>query len=68
MIRRLMEQFSAANLSIGFKRYGKANEMIAVEVTDRATGKVVREIPAREIQALYSRMGETAGLIFDDTV
>ena len=68
MIRRLMEQFSSANLSIGFKRYGKANEMIAVEVTDRATGKVVREIPAREIQALYSRMGETAGLIFDDTV
>ena len=68
MIRRLMEQFSSANLSIGFKRYGKANEMIAVEVTDRSTGKVVREIPAREIQALYSRMGDTAGLIFDDTV
>jgi flagellar protein FlaG len=68
MIQKLMEQFSKANLSIGFKRYGKANEMIAVEVTDRSTGKVVREIPAREIQALYSRMGETAGLIFDDTV
>ncbi len=66
MIQRLMEQFNSANLSIGFKRYGKKNEMIAVEITDRTTGKVIREIPAHEIQALYSRMGETAGVIFDD--
>jgi len=68
MIRRLMEQFNSANLSIGFKRYGKKNELIAVEITDKTTGKVIREIPAREIQALYSRMGETAGVIFDDKV
>lgn len=67
-IQRLMEQFSSANLSIGFKRYGKANEMVAIEVTDRSTGKVIREIPAREIQALYSRMGDTAGIIIDDKV
>jgi uncharacterized FlaG/YvyC family protein len=32
---------------------------------DRDTGKVIREIPAKEVQALQDKMSELVGIIYD---
>jgi len=41
---------------------------IVVTVTDEETGKVIREIPRRELLELGDRIQEVVGLVFDETV
>ena len=41
---------------------------ISVIVTDKDTGKVIREIPPKEIQDLQTKLGELIGLIFNHAV
>ncbi len=65
MVEDMQCQIDRMNVSLKFTTYGKKGEKIAVVVTDKETGEVVREIPAREIQKLYAKMSELAGLIFN---
>ncbi len=53
------------NVSLQYSVYGAKDDKIAVKVVDRDTGKVIREIPAKEIQALQDKMSELVGMIFD---
>jgi flagellar protein FlaG len=53
------------NISLSFSTYGKQNDEISVTVTDRDTGKIIREIPPKDIQDLQTKLGELIGLIFD---
>lgn len=43
----------------------KELEQVVVEVIDKQTDKVVREIPSKEIQDLHVRIKEAIGLLFD---
>lgn len=43
----------------------KASGKMMVTVVDESSGKVVREIPSREILELAARMDEMVGMIFD---
>jgi len=43
----------------------KASGRMMVTVVDESSGKVVREIPSREILELAARMDEMVGMIFD---
>jgi flagellar protein FlaG len=44
------------------------NGQIAVKVFDRSTGKLIREIPARELLALAESMKELEGVLFDANI
>jgi flagellar protein FlaG len=41
---------------------------ITVKVIDRETDKVIRELPSEELRRLHSRIRETIGFLFDQTV
>ncbi len=68
MISEIQERLGAMNISINFSRYGEKNENIAITVSDKVTGEVIREIPPKEIQQLYMKMNELIGLIFNGSV
>jgi len=46
----------------------KSSGHVVVTVTDEDTGKVIREIPEREMLDLAARLEEMVGLIFDQKV
>ena len=68
-IKALVEdmQKSLDELSVGlqFSTYGEDAKKIAVVVSNRETGEVIREIPSKELQELYTKINELTGMLFD---
>jgi flagellar protein FlaG len=52
------------NVNLDFSVYEASGE-IMVTVVDKDTGKVIREIPAKEALDLAAKLKEVVGLIFD---
>ena len=65
LLEDIQSQLQSMNISLSFSTYGKNGGNIAVTVTEKDTGKVIREIPAKEIQNLYTKLGELIGIIFN---
>ena len=65
IVDKMQSQIDSMNVSLTFSTYGNRDENIAVVVANKDTGKVIREIPAKEIQALYAKMSELAGMILN---
>jgi uncharacterized FlaG/YvyC family protein len=65
MIDEMQSQIDRMNVSLTFSTYGDRGENIAVVVANKETGKVIREIPSKEIQHLYAKMSELAGMILN---
>lgn len=68
MVAEMQSQIERMNVSLQYSTYGERGEKIAVIVADKETGEVIREIPARELQNLYAKMSEIAGIIFNRQV
>jgi flagellar protein FlaG len=67
-ITRNLEQISLSfNRRLQFVVDHQSNE-ITVKVIDRATDKVIKVLPPEELQRLHSRIEETIGFLFDETV
>ncbi|MDR1179778.1 MAG: flagellar protein FlaG [Spirochaetales bacterium] len=43
-------------------------DQVIVKVIDRETDKVIKVLPPEALQKLHSRMKETIGLLFDETI
>jgi flagellar protein FlaG len=43
-------------------------DQVIVKVIDRETDKVIKVLPPEALQRLHSRMKETIGLLFDETI
>ncbi len=65
VVGQIQGQLDSMNISLQYSVYGDNDNKIAVKVVDRDTGKVIREIPAKEMQALQDKMSELVGMIFD---
>ena len=65
LVEQLKENLSPAKISIAFTPYGAKNERVAIKVLDKESGEVIREIPPEEIQSLYARMHDLAGILFN---
>jgi flagellar protein FlaG len=65
MIDQIQSHIKMMNVSLEFSTYGNHGEKISVVVADKDTGEVIREIPAKELQNLYAKMSELAGMIFN---
>jgi len=57
-----VERFST---KVGFS-INEENDEITIIVMDKDTGKVIRQIPAKEVLELNRKMEEIAGIIFDE--
>lgn len=57
-----VEKFST---KVGFSVNSDSDE-VTIVVTDKDTGKVIRQIPAKKILELNRKMEEIAGIIFDE--
>ena len=68
MISELQQHLAPTNISVNFSTYGERDEKIAVTVTDKSTGEVIREIPSEELQQLYVNMNELIGMLFNGSV
>lgn len=62
---KIQHNIDRMNVSLRFSTYGKDDDRTSVTVVEKETGKVVREIPAEEVQRLQERMEEVIGLIFN---
>ena len=67
MVAEMQDRIDQMNISLTFSTYGKNKDRIAVVLSNRETGEVIREIPPEEIQKLYAKLSELVGLIFNDT-
>ena len=61
-MNNLVEKFSTR---IGFSVDAESKQMTII-VTDKETGKVIRQIPAEDIMDLNQKMEEITGIIFDE--
>lgn len=67
LLEYLENHLQLMNINLSFSTYGEHNEKISVIVRDKETGKIIREIPPRELQNLYSKLEELIGIIFNDS-
>lgn len=65
LIEEMQGHISSMNVNLRFSTYGE--HKIAISVVNEDTGEVIREIPAKEIQALHAKMSELAGMIFNES-
>ncbi len=68
MVKEMEAQASSMNVSLDFTPYGANNERMAIIVSNKETGKVIREIPPEELQQLYEKMNELAGILLNRSV
>jgi len=66
LTKHIQQYLDRMNVKISFSTYGNSGRRVAVTVTERETGKVIREIPSEELQQLYSKMEELVGMIFNE--
>ena len=65
VVVQMQGQLDSMNISLQYSVYGDKDDKIAVKVVDRDTGKIIREIPSKEMRALQEKMRELVGIIFD---
>ena len=65
IVEKMQEQIDSMNVSLQYSTYGEHGEKIAVAVVNKETGELIREIPSKELQNLYAKMSELAGMIFN---
>ena len=65
--RALEKTFQAFNRRVVLSVNDQINQVI-IKVVDGETDKVIKEIPAEEIQHLIARIKETIGLLVDEKI
>jgi flagellar protein FlaG len=64
-LNELSEVSAAFNKRLSFSLNEKLG-MVVVKVIDTETDKVIREIPAAEVQHVHERIREVIGILFDE--
>jgi flagellar protein FlaG len=67
MVNDIQKNLNDLDVSLTFSTYGKGNEKVSIVVAEKETGRIIREIPSKEMQALYNKMNELVGLIYNRT-
>jgi len=65
LTEKLQGYIDRMNINIAFSTYGEKNKNISVVVSEKETGKLIREIPPEELQQLQVKMEELAGMLFN---
>lgn len=65
IVEKMQEQIDSMSVSLQYSTYGRNGERTAVAIVNKETGELIREIPTEELQKLYTKMSELAGMIFN---
>ncbi|MDA3835931.1 MAG: flagellar protein FlaG [Spirochaetales bacterium] len=68
LTEKLQDYIDRMNINLAFSTYGKNDENVSIIVSEKETGKLIREIPPEELQQLHVKMGELAGMLFNGMV
>ncbi len=61
----IMDDFQT---SLGFSIREELNNQVVVEIKNRETDELIKQIPAEELLAIKEKMEELTGLLFDQSV
>ncbi len=62
------ELMDGLQTSLGFSIREELNHQVVVEITDRKTNELIKQIPSEELLTIKEKMEEFTGLIFDQSV
>jgi flagellar protein FlaG len=64
----LNEYMDDLQTDLGFSIHEKLNHQVIVEIKNRNTDELVKQIPAEELVTIKEKMSELTGLLFDKRV
>ena len=64
----LNEYMDDLQTDLGFSMHEKLNHQVIVEIKNRNTDELVKQIPAEELVTIREKMSELTGLLFDKRV
>ncbi len=64
----LNEYMGDLQTNLRFSMYEKLDHQVVVEIKNRQTDEVIKQIPSEELLELRVKMEELTGLIFDETI
>ncbi len=64
----LNEYMDGFQTDLGFSINEKLNHQVIVEIKNRKTDELVKQIPSEELVAIREKMAELTGLLFDKSV
>jgi len=64
----LNEYMDDLQTDLGFSIHEKLNHQVIVEIKNRNTDELVKQIPAEELVTIKEKMAELTGLLFDKSV
>jgi flagellar protein FlaG len=68
MTKAIEARLGPTSISLNFTPYGNNNEKMAVVVSDKQSGEVIREIPPKELQDLYVKIDELIGTMLNHRI
>jgi flagellar protein FlaG len=54
--------------NLGFSIHEELDNQVIVEIRDRKTGELIRQIPSEELLSIREKMAELTGLLFDQRI
>lgn len=64
----LNEYMDDLQTDLGFSIHEKLNHQVIVEIKNRKTNELVKQIPSEELVTIKEKMAELTGLLFDKSV
>ena len=64
----LNEYMDDLQTDLGFSMHEKLNHQVIVEIKNRKTNELVKQIPSEELMSIKEKMAELTGLLFDKSV
>jgi len=68
VVGEMQVQIDSLGINLQFSTYGAHGDRIAIDLVNKETGELIREIPLKELRSLYARMSELAGIIFNEEI
>ena len=68
LTKKLQGYIDRMNINLAFSTYGEKSKKTAIIVSEKETGKLIREIPPEELQQLHVKMEELAGILFNGMI
>ncbi|MEA3417350.1 MAG: flagellar protein FlaG [Thermodesulfobacteriota bacterium] len=68
LVEKLQGYIDRMNINMAFSTYGEKSKKTAITVSEKETGKLIREIPPEELQRLHVKMEELVGMLFNGMV
>jgi len=62
------EQMAELQTNLGFNIREDLNRKVIVEIKNRSTDELIRQIPSEELLTIMKKMEELTGLLFDESV